>query len=91
MAAKPVRNFCFTGNAQPLGRRSGGYDQRFGLDSRIVYVKRERTFLKIYAVYPGLEELGAESFRLFAKLHHQVRTLNAFGETGIILDIRSDH
>src|SRR6185369_15373862 len=40
---------------------------------------------------PRLHELGPEAFRLLAELVHQLRTVDAFSESGIVFDVRRNH
>ena len=54
-------------------------------------MKCKRSLLKLHLRDPIFDELGPKAFGLLAEVHHQLRSLNAFGETRIILDIRGYH
>ena len=54
-------------------------------------MERERTFLQVDFVNPFFEEFRAESFSLFAELHHQLGPLDPFGKPGIVLDVGRNH
>ncbi len=91
VAAKAEGRLCLAGNAQPLCRGARRNNQRVGFDDLIIGVKREWTLLKIDLRDPLFQKLSAEALRLFAKLDHQVRALDAFRKAGIVFHVGRNH
>ena len=76
--------------AEPLGLRAGGDDERLGGDAILLDardVDGERPLRQIDLLDVTGEELGAEALRLLAELLHQVGPEDALREAGIVLDL----
>ena len=74
--------FFFTGRTQPHGFSAGADNdgmrqEGFALDHHF-----ERSLTQVNFVHVAVLHLEAEPFRLLSKLHHHLRTTDAFGYPG---------
>jgi hypothetical protein len=76
---------------EPQGRCARGDDDGVGAVLGVADPDPERTGREVDAGRIALEDRGAESLRLVAELLHQVRPLDAIGESGVVLDVGRDH
>ena len=71
--------------------RAGRHDDRVRLVDIVADPDLERTLREIDGRRLGRQELGAETQRLLAEVDHQLRTHDAGGKAGIVLDLGGEH
>ena len=78
------------GKVQPACARSGGNNERPGMNDLVAEVQLERVLGKVYRGEMSHAQLGAEADCLLLHVLDQLGTLNAVGPAGKVFDQRGD-
>jgi len=77
--------------SEPQGRCARGHDDRIRAVLVVADPYAERARAEIHARRVPLDDDRAEALGLGAEHAHQLRSLDPFGEAGIVFDFRGDH
>src|SRR5690606_25702781 len=82
---------AFGFKAEPLGLGAGGDDDGLGQVGVVAHFYLEGPLGEVHGRGVGVDEPGAEAFRLPPEAHHQFGAHDAVGEAGVVLHLGGEH